>query len=203
MLTGLCACFFFYPKCIRINLRECKDQTFSGGACPQTSLVCRASTKHGFPPPSLKSCMKPWQRWALLLWAYSYDIRFRPTAAHSNVDCLSRLPTVENDLPAAFAEATAINLAQLESLPLRTSEIRIATHSDPILSKILRYLKYGWPNNIPQSLLPFWRRRYELTVEGECILWGLRVVVPTKLQSRVLAELHRGHPGVVRMKAVA
>ena len=49
-----------YPKCIRINLRECKDQKFSGGACPQTPLVCRASTKHGFPPPSLKSCMKPW-----------------------------------------------------------------------------------------------------------------------------------------------
>ena len=48
-----------YPKCIRINLRECKDQKFSGGACPQTPLVCRASTKHGFPPPSLKSCMKP------------------------------------------------------------------------------------------------------------------------------------------------
>ena len=48
-----------YPKCIRINLRECKDQQFSGGACPQTPLVCRASTKHGFPPPSLKSCMKP------------------------------------------------------------------------------------------------------------------------------------------------
>ena len=54
MLTGLCACFFSYPKCIRINLRECKDQTFSGGACPQTPLVCRASTKHGFPPPKLK-----------------------------------------------------------------------------------------------------------------------------------------------------
>ena len=43
-----------YPKCIRINLRECKDQKFSGGACPQTPLVCRASTKHGFPPPKLK-----------------------------------------------------------------------------------------------------------------------------------------------------
>ena len=32
------------------------------------------------------------QRWALLLSAYSYDISFRPTAAHSNADGLSRLP---------------------------------------------------------------------------------------------------------------
>ena len=36
-----------------------KIKNFLGGACPQTPLVCRASTKHGFPPPSLKSCMKP------------------------------------------------------------------------------------------------------------------------------------------------
>jgi len=31
------------------------------------------------------------QRWALLLSAYSYDIEFRPTEEHSNVDALSRL----------------------------------------------------------------------------------------------------------------
>ena len=143
------------------------------------------------------------QRLALLLSSYSYDISFCPTAAHSNAYGLSRLPTVESDLPAAFAEATAVNLAQLEALPLRTSEIRTATHGDQLLRKVLRYLKYRWPDKIPECLLPYWRRCYELTVEGKCVLWGLRVVVPTKLQSRVLAELHRGHPGVVRMKAVA
>ena len=38
------------------------------GACPQTPLLCRASTKHGFPPPSLKSCMKPWGRNEAVSW---------------------------------------------------------------------------------------------------------------------------------------
>ena len=32
------------------------------------------------------------QRWAILLSAYTYDIEFRNTAAHGNVDALSRLP---------------------------------------------------------------------------------------------------------------
>ena len=34
-------------------------------------------------------------------------------------------------------------------------------------------------------------------------MWGTRVVVPTKLRERVLEELHQGHSGVVRMKALA
>ncbi|XP_026578600.1 uncharacterized protein K02A2.6-like, partial [Pseudonaja textilis] len=36
-----------------------------------------------------------------------------------------------------------------------------------------------------------------------CVLWGDRVVVPTKLQKRVLQMLHDGHPGIVCMKALA
>ena len=51
--------------------------------------------------------------------------------------------------------------------------------------------------------MPFWRRKDELTVEGECILWGMRVVIPSKWRDKVLDELHKGHPGVVRMKTLA
>ncbi|XP_026581555.1 uncharacterized protein LOC113454394, partial [Pseudonaja textilis] len=36
-----------------------------------------------------------------------------------------------------------------------------------------------------------------------CILWGDRVVIPETLRDRVLALLHEGHPGVVKMKALA
>ena len=32
------------------------------------------------------------QRWALILAAHSYEIKFRPTGAHGNADGLSRLP---------------------------------------------------------------------------------------------------------------
>ena len=34
-------------------------------------------------------------------------------------------------------------------------------------------------------------------------MWGLRVVVPEKLQKKVLAELHLSHSGIARMKAIA
>ncbi|XP_015676360.1 uncharacterized protein K02A2.6-like [Protobothrops mucrosquamatus] len=41
-----------------------------------------------------------------------------------------------------------------------------------------------------------------LGIQG-CILWGSRVVITTSLRTRVLDSLHEGHPGIVRMKALA
>ena len=34
-------------------------------------------------------------------------------------------------------------------------------------------------------------------------MWGIRVVIPRKLQDKVVEDLHREHPGIVRMKAIA
>ena len=42
----------------------------------------------------------------------------------------------------------------------------------------------------------------ELTVEGGCLLWGIHVVVPHKLQARMLRELHHDHPCISRMKSL-
>ena len=34
-------------------------------------------------------------------------------------------------------------------------------------------------------------------------MWGIQVIIPQKLQERVLLELHQSHPGIVRMKTIA
>ena len=34
-------------------------------------------------------------------------------------------------------------------------------------------------------------------------MWGISVIIPPKLRPQVLEELHRGHMGVVKMKALA
>ena len=47
---------------------------------------------------------------------------------------------------------------------------------------------------------PFSRRKDELSVEGGCVLWRHRVVVPEKGRKRALQMLHEGHPGIVWMK---
>ena len=57
--------------------------------------------------------------------------------------------------------------------------------------------------HIAEELKPYANRRTELTVEAECLLWGMRVIVPRSCQGAVLEELHTGHQGMVRMKSLA
>ena len=143
------------------------------------------------------------QRWALVLTAHSYDIEFRPTTRHGNADGLSRLPLRDATPEGVSSEPAVFNIAQLESLPVTSKQLHGATRTDKLLSKVLRFTREGWPKQVDQSLRPFWLHRDELTVERECLLWGIRAVIPEKLHPRVLEELHRDHPGISRMKSVA
>ena len=40
----------------------------------------------------------------------------------------------------------------------------------------------GWPATVATVLKLYHTRCHELTVEGQCLLWGIQVVVPWKLQ---------------------
>ena len=144
------------------------------------------------------------QRWALLLSAYQYVIVYRSTRDHANADCLSRLPLQKKETTGNPPDATLFNVAQISMLPPVTSDaIQIATRTDPILGKVLRYTQNGWPLNFPSELKPYWTRHEALTVEQNVLMWGIRVIVPKRLQNQVLQEIHTSHPGVARMKAIA
>ena len=155
--------------------------------------------KQGIPPLAAARL----QRWAVILAGYSYDIEYRPTDAHANADGLSRLPLPDNQPEGNPEDATVFMIGQLEALPVRASTVAAETSVDPILKRVARHLRSGWPDRVSESLQPFWRRKEELSLEGGCILWGMRVIIPKKLQPQILSELHQGHPGIVKMKAVA
>uniref|UniRef100_A0A183F4I7 RNA-directed DNA polymerase n=1 Tax=Heligmosomoides polygyrus TaxID=6339 RepID=A0A183F4I7_HELPZ len=53
------------------------------------------------------------------------------------------------------------------------------------------------------DLLKYYNRRDSLSTLKGCLLLADRVVIPAQLQPRVLRQLHTGHPGIVRMKALA
>ena len=144
------------------------------------------------------------QRWSLILSAYQYQIEFKPTSQHANADSLSRLPlshTARED--ADIVAATCFNVSKIATLPVTAKMLASATRTDPLLSKVLTYTQKGWPCTTDDNLSPFSRRSTELTVEGDCILWGTRVIVPAKYQDNVLKELHVGHMGISRTKAMA
>ena len=145
------------------------------------------------------------QRWALTLGGYDYTIQYKEGKSNANADALSRLPLraskTETPRPAELIHL----MERLDSSPLSSTQIRQWTDTDPILSAIRRRVQEGWPAREEErpDLLPYHRRRYELSTEGVCVLWGNRVVIPCKGRKRALEILHESHPGIVRMKSLA
>ncbi|XP_064089181.1 uncharacterized protein K02A2.6-like [Macrobrachium nipponense] len=63
----------------------------------------------------------------------------------------------------------------------------------------------AWPDSedIAQELKPFLSRQREFSIEEGCLLWGARVVIPSRYRIQILEELRGGHQGIVRMKGLA
>lgn len=146
------------------------------------------------------------QRWAIKLSAYDFDIEYIRTDKNT-ADVLSRLINThkenamneELDTP----EQTYLHFA-VESLLLDYKVLKKETASDQILSRVIRYINDGWPNDIEiNELKPYFNRRKELYSELGCIMWGHRVVVPSACRSKVISELHESHMGIVKTKSLA
>ena len=140
------------------------------------------------------------QRWALLLAAYQYDIVYKASLEHANADGLSRLP-LQKEAPLSNPE---FRVLWLESIPVSAKDIKKETDKDKILTRVRHLTQSGWPKHMfDDELKPYWNRREELSVEADCVLWGLRVIIPTTLRRQMLKELHEEHLGIVRTKALA
>ena len=86
-------------------------------------------------------------------------------------------------------DASLFNISQIEALPVTYQEIQQATRNDPVLSKVLQFVKRGWPNKVPEVLKPFSSRANELTVEENCVLWRIRVIILKKLRHHLLLDV--------------
>ena len=78
------------------------------------------------------------QRWALLLSAYNYEVKYRSTKEHTNADALSRLPLKHPSL-GQDKSAAALNIRQIEMLPVSFKRLQKETRRDPILSRVVEY----------------------------------------------------------------
>ncbi|XP_026731607.1 uncharacterized protein K02A2.6-like [Trichoplusia ni] len=141
------------------------------------------------------------QRWAVLLSGYNYDIEY-VSSKKNCADALSRLPSkVTND--SAVKEVTYVNFVE-NFLPITNYDVSKATFKDVTLSKIKVYIESGWPHFCnDDDLKPFFIRRNELYIEGGCIMWGYRMIIPQSLRQIILKQLHSSHMGIVKTKSWA
>ncbi|CAG2214044.1 unnamed protein product [Mytilus edulis] len=135
---------------------------------------------------------------------YEYEIEFRGTAKHANADSLSRLPLKSTEVDTSLKMVESFHIAQMEAIPVSNKQVQQETRNDRVLGLITTFTQDGW-NTIHKDgeYAPYYSRRNELTVHQGCLMWGVRVIIPNKLRSQVLGQIHEGHLGVVKMKALA
>ncbi|XP_045462448.1 uncharacterized protein K02A2.6-like isoform X1 [Harmonia axyridis] len=133
------------------------------------------------------------RRWATILANYNYQISYVKSSLNK-ADFLSRLPVDNPDE----------NWADVD--PNYIYYFSNVTKQDKILSKILNFVKDGrWPSYAykENDYKYFASKRFELSIESNALLWNHRVIVPTKLRSKLLNKLHESHLGIVKMKSTA
>ena len=91
---------------------------------------------------------------------------------------------------------------QFVPLPITSEAVAGETLRDPVLARVHESIVKGWSARVDGDK-PYYEQRNELTFHQGCILWGMTEVISDKLQDRVLKELHDGHLGVIKMKALA
>lgn len=78
-----------------------------------------------------------------------------------------------------------------------------------LLVYILYFLKLFFSRELAvvrcrwEDLRQFWPRRHELTVQDDCLLWGIRVVITSLLRTSLLYTLHESNPEVGRINGLA
>ena len=125
------------------------------------------------------------QRWAIVHSAYDYCIEYRRSEQHSNCDALSRLPHEDSKIG---GESEIYSVSAIDGdFPVTAKDIGKATRSDPLQSRVLDFVLSGWREKCDEEeLKPYYNRRWKLSCEQNCVLWGSRVIIPHVLREKIL-----------------
>lgn len=163
--------------------------------CDHKPLVQIFSPTKGIP---LFSALRM-QHYAIFLQGFTYDIKYKNTKLHGNADAMSRLPLNSEDTY-MFEESDIVEIQNIETLPLSVEQVAQHTQKDSTLLPLFKALQTG---KVLAPELRFNINQEEFSLQSNCLMRGLRVVIPTSLRRQVLDELHSVHFGINKMKSLA
>ncbi|UYV64628.1 K02A2.6-like, partial [Cordylochernes scorpioides] len=146
------------------------------------------------------------KRWSLKLGAFHYSVEFRKTEDHGNADALSRLPLKANE-GGSYDDDQILLLRKMNEVPFSFQDVAFETKRDNTLAIVLRNVREDtWQSpkfTKENPLSPYYKVRNELSVDFGCLQWKKRIVIPPKLRSQILIDLHEMHFGMVKMMIIA
>ena len=144
-------------------------------------------------------------RWSERLQAYNFTTRFTPGKDNVVADLLSR--ATPTPVPHATQDCSEPELVLMLHEPLRAAvslqELQAASAQDLLFTQLRTFIQGGWPAKVPEELAPFHRVKGDLSCWNEdCVARGLCAVIPSALRARILAMVHEGHLGIVKVKKI-
>uniref|UniRef100_A0A914Y739 RNA-directed DNA polymerase n=1 Tax=Panagrolaimus superbus TaxID=310955 RepID=A0A914Y739_9BILA len=138
-------------------------------------------------------------RWSLFLSTYDFDIQYRNTTKFGQADALSRLIVATKALPELFEEDDDYDDAALQQIMVSAVQMLPVTSDDIIKS----YAEDEEAKKILNHLAEAAADGQKFYLVKKVIMMNNRVYIPQVLRQRILDQLHVGHPGINRMKALA
>ena len=133
-------------------------------------------------------------RWGTILLNYNFKIEYLPSKEISHADGLSRSvpkysePFEDTIIAALRTDCEIKNMIAntIKELPVTVLEIKSEAMNDAFITNIKQKITvpevFSLCDNVP--------------------LYSERIVIPKKLQNRILRDFHTGHPGINRMKSL-
>ena len=104
-----------------------------------------------------------------------YTLKFRSTAQHAIADALSRLPLLETPETVPLPGELVLLIDHLAEAPITAAQLKVWTAKDPLFTKVLHFIRNGWPNYTSDSdIKPYFVKRWEMTELDGCIIWCSR-----------------------------
>ena len=101
--------------------------------------------------------------------------------------------------------STALDSATLDtsSGDLFLEEIHRAASTDKTYKQLIEQVITGFTSSkdtLSEDLVPYWKVRDQLTLDGNLVLYGAHILVPQTLRRQVLTRFHDNHRGVEATK---
>ncbi|XP_033212172.1 uncharacterized protein K02A2.6-like [Belonocnema kinseyi] len=139
------------------------------------------------------------------LSGFDYEIEWIKSSENANCDALSRHP-IEDTTEVFGNTYSQLHCIIDEAKVVDYETVVKETKRDAVLSRIMKFCIFGWPRDskdLSEIEKKFFAKQNELSIEGNCLFWGYRMVILESLRDKILNDLHLSHLGIVKMKAMA
>ena len=146
------------------------------------------------------------QRLLIKLQGYSLNVVYKPGKQLIIADYLSRTMSDSSDTcklkvnSFEIEDNLSINHVIVDNIENNLlNEIKSEISIDPVMVMLKNFIQDKWPENkscCPKDVLAYWTFKDDLSVVDNLILKENKILIPSKLRSKLLNNLHSAHLGI-------